>query len=428
MSDKIPLLLYYHKKNKYSFNALIGALETEGMDEDFDVIFIKNKDILFQILDNIIFNHDLTILCISFFTPQLWDIYGIIKTIKRRYKEGNLKILAGGPHPTGDPVGTLAMGFDITVIGEGEETLIELMKKIQKGQNFEEIKGIGILKDKEQYYYSGKRKEVNLDKYAPFPIKHGKFGPIEITRGCPYQCYYCQTSFLFGKTPRHRSVETICKYVQMMKEKDLTDIRFISPNAFSYGSLDGKSINYKKLEELLVKTREIIGPNGRIFLGSFPSEVRPEHVNEETLSLIKNYASNDNLIIGAQSGSTNILKKCNRGHDIDDIYNAVELTIKKGLKVNVDFIFGLPYEIKEDILLTIEMMRNLSKLGARIHAHSFIPLPMTPFAKKPVGRIDEAIVNEVKDLISRGKAFGDWKKQERIALKVSKYLNKKKIK
>ncbi len=422
LDRKIALVLYYHKNNKYSFNALIGALESEAIDEKLNIFFVKNKDVLIRDIKIIESEHERIIVCFSFFTTQLWEIYELLRKLKSKISQEKYIFIAGGPHPSGDPVGTLKTGFDIVVLGEGEETFVELVQKIIDNQDYMEIKGIGRIRDNKSYHYTGKRKPPDLDKYTPFPIKHGKFGPIEITRGCPYQCYFCQTSFLFGSIPRHRSIEVICKHIQVMKEKKLTDIRFITPNAFSYGSSDGISLNIPKLEELLIKIRKIIGPAGRIFLGSFPSEVRPEHVTEETLNLIKKYASNDNITIGAQSGSPRMLKICNRGHDVDHIYKSVDLTIKNGFKVNIDFIFGLPGETNEDISLTIDMMKKLSTQGARIHSHSFIPLPMTPFASKKARRIDESLANEIKKLTSRGQAFGDWKKQERIAVKISKYF------
>ena len=328
----------------------------------------------------------------------------------------------GGPHPTGDPEGTIKMGFDIVVRGEGEETLMEILKKIDENEDYRNVKGIVFVDDKGEYRYTGQRSLINLDKYPPFAVKHNKFGPIEITRGCPFACYFCQTSYIFGTRVRHRSVENICKYVEIMKSRNLYDIRFITPNAFSYGSLDGKKLNVDALEKLLSNVREIIGSKGRIFLGTFPSEVRPEHVTGETIDLVLRYANNDNLIIGAQSGSQRILDLCHRGHTVEDIYNAVKLTLKSGLKANVDFIFGLPGETEEDVKLTIKVMNDLVKMGARIHAHTFIPLPQTPFAKAAPGKISENLKKIIEGWISRGIVYGDWRKQERIAERIAKYL------
>lgn len=427
MQKKIAFVIYYNKVNKYSFNALIGALENEKNLNDIKVFFISTKEELLKDLRYIVEKYETIILGISFFTTQLWEIFELIKTIRKRF--GNrIFIIAGGPHPSGDPKGTIKIGFDIAFIGESEESLIEFLKNIKTEQDYSIIKGIAYLDKNGNYIYTGKRTPVDLDNYSPFPIKYNKFGAIEITRGCPYTCYFCQTPYILGLYPRHRSIDSICKYVELMKSKNLTDIRFITPNAFSYGSSDGKTVNLEKIEKLLQRIQDIIKPEGRIFFGSFPSEVRPEHVNEATLDLILNYASNDNIIIGAQSGSQKILDLCHRDHTVEDIYNAVQITLSKKLKANVDFIFGLPGENEQDRILTINMMKDLSKKGARIHTHSFIPLPHTPFAKKDVGRINKDIKKAIKELTSKGFAFGEWKKQERLAIKIGKYLKTGKIK
>ncbi|MFX1328387.1 MAG: TIGR04013 family B12-binding domain/radical SAM domain-containing protein [Promethearchaeota archaeon] len=420
----IAFVIYYHKDNFYSLNAIIGALETDKVFEAIDFYFAKSNDEIHKILEKIVKLYNKIIVGISFYTTQYFEIRELIHILKNKFKEKCI-LIAGGPHPTGDPSGTLKMGFDVVVVGEGEETIIEFMQKINSNENYNTVKGIAYIDDDQKYYYTGKQNLINLDKYPPFPSKITRFGAIEITRGCPYVCYFCQTPYISGTSPRHRSIETICKYVKEIKAYfgDLTFIRFISPNAFSYGSNDGKQLNLEKFENLLIDIRKIIGAKGNIFVGTFPSEVRPEHVNEETLNLILKYADNDNITIGAQSGSQKVLNLCNRSHTVEDIYNAVELTLEVNLNVNLDFIFGLPGEEQEDIELTIEMMRKLSNKGVRIHAHSFIPFPQTPFAKKPVRPINKIYKRELQKLISKGLIFGEWRKQEKLAIKISKILN-----
>lgn len=421
MNKDTALIFYYNKQNKYGFNALVGALETEEYFDNLEVYFITHEKELISELENIIKKHEKVIVGISFFTTQLWDAYRIVNRLRERYGSKVLYV-AGGPHPTGDPVGTLRMGFDIVVRGEGEEALIELLQRIDDDGEYGAVKGIAYIDDGGEYHYTGRRPQVSLDKYPPFAAEHNKFGPIEITRGCPFVCYFCQTPHIFGGRPRHRSIESICEYVQIMKDKNLLDIRFISPNALSYGSPDGRKLNIIMLEELISNVKEIISPNGRIFIGSFPSEVRPENVTEETVGLVSKCADNDNLIIGAQSGSQKVLDLCHRGHTVENVYDAVKLTLKAKLKANVDFIFGLPGENKEDIGLTIKAMRDLVGMGARIHAHTFMPLPQTPFAKASAGRINKAIGRMIRELIPKGVIYGDWVKQERIANKIAKYL------
>ena len=427
--NKIAFLIYYHKQNFYSLNAIAGALETDKVFDSIDFYFARSQDKLLMVLEEAIKIYKKIILGISFSTIQLFETYDLVQKLKNLFPEKCL-IVAGGSHPTGDPYGTLKMGFDIVIVGEGEETIVDLMQKIANNENYFIVKGIAYINDVNEYEFTGKRDLINLDEYPPFPVKNTRFGAIEITRGCPYVCYFCQTPYILGTSPRNRSIESICKYVQVLAAHygDNTDIRFITPNAFSYGSKDGKNLDLKKLEDLLINIREIISKNARIFLGTFPSEVRPEHVSNDTLDLVLKYANNDNITIGAQSGSQRILDSCHRGHTVEDIYDAVDLTLKNDLKINVDFIFGLPGENEEDIKLTIGMMKELSNKGARVHAHSFIPLPQTPFAMAPVTRIKDDYKKEITSLISKGSAFGEWKKQERLAIKIADYLKNKKMK
>jgi len=424
---KIAFLIYYHKQNFYSLNAIAGALETDNIFDDLDFYFLNSHEELFKTLKDIIKSYYKIIVAISFFTTQLFEIRELIDRLRHKFQKKCI-LIAGGSHPTGDPTGTLQIGFDIAVIGEGEETIIELVNRLANNEKISDIRGIAYNIEYNKYKYTKKRALIDLNKYPPFPIKNTRFGAIEITRGCPYVCYFCQTPYILGTTPRHRSIETICKYVQVLKDYygDLTDIRFITPNAFSYGSEDGKTLKIDKLDKLLSQIRSIIGENAKIFLGTFPSEVRPEHVNQDTLNLVLKYGNNDNITIGAQSGSQKILDLCHRGHTIEDIYRAVDLTLENHLKINVDFIFGLPGENDEDIELTIEMMKKISNKGARIHAHSFIPLPQTPFSREPTKKINREYRKEIENLISKGLAFGNWRTQERLAAKITKiYRNKK---
>jgi len=422
LHSKIALVLYYQKDNIFSFNALVGAVESESYLSGINIFFIRKKEDLINKIKKLISSDVEVILGLSFFTTQIWEIHELVSLLRKKFAE-KVIIMAGGSHPTGDPSGTLKMGIDIVVIGEGEQTLIELLKKIKDKGNIKLAKGIALLDNEDNTYFTGKREPIDLNQYPPLPQKNIQFGAIEITRGCPYMCYFCQTSYIFGTTPRHRSVDSICKVIEFMKKFNKNDIRFITPNAFSYGSIDGKSLNLPKLEELLAKIKAILPPKGKIFLGSFPSEVRPEHVTKDTLRLVLKYAANDNLVLGAQSGSQKMLDACNRGHNTEDVYNAVKLTINSGLKANVDFIFGLPNENDEDIELTFSFMKKLTDIGARIHAHAFMPLPKTPFAKMPVKLFTPAFKKQIELLNRRGILYGDWKKQEKLALKISAYLS-----
>ncbi len=409
LMKKNCFVFYFQRQNKYSINALTGAIETKKYHNKLDII-LCNKD-LPKLITSIKNKYKTIAIGTSFFSSQIFSIGSTIKTIKNIVPKAIL--IAGGPHASGDPRGTIGLGFDIVCRGEGEEVILELIEWILGNRSLSKTRGI-FFKQKDKIIFTGKRPPVDLDKYMPFSVSFKRFGPIEITRGCPFGCFYCETSYMFGKIPRHRSIESILSCVEIMYSRGIKDIRFITPNAFSYGSKDGKTLNYEKVEKLLKGIRKIIKNKGRIFFGSFPSEVRPEHVNKYTIELVKRFADNDNLVIGCQSGSPRILKICKRAHTVLDVYNAVDLCIKNRLTPKVDFIFGLPGEGEENIIKSIEFMDKLTKMGAKIHAHTFIPLPGTPFSKKTPGNIEPYIRKFINKVLPKGAVFGEFEKQKKL--------------
>ncbi|MHA1822682.1 MAG: cobalamin-dependent protein [Promethearchaeota archaeon] len=128
MHSKIALVLYYQKDNIFSFNALVGAVESENYLNGINIYFIRKKDDLINKIKKLISSNVKVILGLSFFTTQIWEILELISLLRKKFEE-KVMIMAGGSHPSGDPSGTLKMGVDIVVIGEGEQTLIELLKK-----------------------------------------------------------------------------------------------------------------------------------------------------------------------------------------------------------------------------------------------------------------------------------------------------------
>jgi radical SAM superfamily enzyme YgiQ (UPF0313 family) len=125
--------------------------------------------------------------------------------------------------------------------------------------------------------------------------------------------------------------------------------------------------------------------------------------------------ANDNLVIGAQSGSDRMLASCHRGHSAEDALRAARLAVEAGFRARVDLIFGLPGEAPQDAALTRRMMDELASLGAEVRGHAFLPLPGTPWRRKPPGRLDGRTRLHVEQLASRGRASGQWSRHESLA-------------
>ena len=256
---------------------------------------------------------------------------------------------------------------------------------------------------------------VDLNAFPPVGVAHRRFGPIEITRGCPSACAFCQTSFLFGGRMRHRSVEHVTTWVQRAVERGYSYVRFTSPNALAYQSPDnGRTVNLAAIEDLLREMAALVGRE-RLYFGTFPSEIGPETVTPEAVALVRRYCGNDNLIFGAQTGSDRLLRLLHRQHTVADAYRAAEIIVDAGLTPIVDLIFGLPEEEPEDVAASLQLMEDLVAMGAILHTHTFMPLPGTPLEGAPPGRVDPALHTLLDRLASQGHQIGQWRKQEEIA-------------
>jgi len=440
MIDRTALLLLDAKINRHSLNALVGALETDRALDDLELRLPTNESQLASHLAELRDCGKKAVVGVSFTTFQIWQVRDMMRRLAGRSDDAAADApdgvfwVAGGPHPTADPEGTLRLGFDAVVQGEGETAFLELLKAILAQGDVSEVPGVVVRRAPGTVPLlagaitgrpPSRRSPIDLDAFPPFPLwRRRVVGPIEITRGCPFACGYCQTSHLLGMRPRHRGIDSIARYAAVIRQRGLRDVRVVTPNAFSYGSPDGKTLNLPAMESLLAALRETVGPEGRFYFGSFPSEVRPEHVTDDTVALVKRYANNDNLVIGAQSGSQRLLEHCRRGHTVADILAAASRTVAAGFKAQIDFIFGLPGETVEDLNETVELIRELVAIGAVIHAHAFTPLPQTPFALEPPGRIHGRLRPLIKELIRNGHLHGIWHKQERQAKQISQYLRR----
>jgi B12-binding domain/radical SAM domain protein len=420
-SLEIPLtiILRYRRGNSYGLHALLGALESELSDREGAGGFqLAVADTPSEAADAILQAHRLgrrSLVCWSFYSTDFLESSADVAAVRAATSEALEVIhIAGGVHATAEPESTLNAGFDLVAIGEGEHTFVELVRALLEGSPLDAVPGL-LLRDP-----SGRPRRTRpavrhpLDRFPSFSASWRKFNPIEITRGCIYACSFCQTPFMFKARFRHRSVENVRAHVGQMKSVGLTDVRFITPTSLSYGT-DSETPNLAAVEELLSGVREELGPVGRIFFGSFPSELRPEHVTPEALRLLRRYVANDNVIIGAQTGSKRLLDDSHRGHDVESIRRAVAICREEGFKVNVDFIFGMPSETQEEAMASVALAEQLADAGARIHGHTFMPLPGTPWRHEAPGEVEPGTLRALHRLVSSGKLYGQWEAQQQVA-------------
>ncbi|WP_306205740.1 TIGR04013 family B12-binding domain/radical SAM domain-containing protein [Actinoplanes sp. RD1] len=420
----LVLVLRYRKAVTYGFHVLLGALETHDTATRYDVRFANTpEETAAEIRAGVAAGARVLVLW-SFYSPdadtlaqELRDIRSIADapSVLRSAQGPSVTHLAGGVHATAEPVQTLDAGWDVAALGEGETTLLSLVDAAGDPAG---IPGLAYRDAAGTLVRTGKAKQRPLDDFRGFSPRWNRYNALEITRGCVYACRFCQTPFMFSARFRHRSIGNVRWHVDKMRERSLRDVRFITPTALSYGS-QTEDPNLDAVEELLATCREGIGPRGRVFFGSFPSEIRPEHVSREALRLVRKYCDNTNIIVGAQSGSDRVLGAAKRGHGTEEVRRAVRLGVEEGFRINVDMIFGMPGEDRADVDASLSLARDLADLGARIHAHTFMPLPGTPWRDAPPGDVDPATISEVDRLSRRGALYGHWQKQRDHAARLA---------
>lgn len=413
----VSLILSCRYPGKFAMYVLAGAIEAQAELSDVRLHFPRDLASLEADTRAAIARGDQVIVAWSSYSPGFPECIAELRHLRSAIDAPFLAI-AGGPHATAEPWDALKGGFDLICIGEGERALVELLRRAKAGADLTSTPGFARLEGSRVVQTPKAERLADLDEFPPFAASHGRFGAIEITRGCIFACRFCQTPYFSKARFRHRSIANIAHHAGVLVRSGKPDVRFISPTSLSYGSQD-ESVNLAAVEELLARIRESVGAQGRIYFGTFPSEVRPEHVTPEALAVLKRYVNNDNLIIGGQSGSERILESSKRGHDVESIVRATRIAAEAGFVPNVDFILGLPGEAPEDVRATVALMKQLAALGAKVHGHSFMPLPGTPFRDAPAASIDDETRVELERLASQQKLYGQWKVQLEVARRLT---------
>ncbi len=411
------VVMGYWRNIKYSVHSLIGAAEAHELLKEVEFYLVSLDDVL-NVVKELRSKYSRLAYMQTLLTTELPSIHERLIQINKELSRLGVTSIAGGPHPTGDPFGTvLSLGFNYAFIGEVEDVLPYVIRLGLNELDPSNVTGIFYF-DSGKFVFNGKGFTRDLNKYPPFSPALGLFNPVELSRGCFNSCKYCQVPYAYTSRVRHRSVESVLRWCDLLLRRGVRDLRFVTPDALSYGCETPGRVcesTFELLERLnTLKGRE----SGRLYFGTFPSEMRPEHVDKETARFLKEHVDNERINVGAQTGSDALLKKINRGHTSDDVIKAVEALSEAGFKVDVDYILGLPDDTPEDLEQTLLHMKEVVSRGGRAHIHFFVPLPGTPYALSNPSRVPASVRDEVLKLVGRGKAYGNWLNQERIAREV----------
>jgi anaerobic magnesium-protoporphyrin IX monomethyl ester cyclase len=265
-------------------------------------------------------------------------------------------LVAGGPLASCSPA-TFLDDFDLVVIGEGEQTIQEIVKAYEAGLDFSSIRGLEYRHQGATIQTQKRELQQDLDK-IPFPARdlfqnqkyidhwRKRFGhsttTVITTRGCPFDCEFCSNA-VFGTTYRERSAGNVLNEVEEALALGYDRIHF----ADDVFTLNGKRV-MQICEEILARGMDF----------KWECLGRVDSI-DKAISAIMKKAGCDQIFFGIESGDESILKLMNKKIKLDQARRAVESAREAGLKTGAFFILCYPGETDETVLKTIRYALSL---------------------------------------------------------------------
>ena len=271
------------------------------------------------------------------FSCYIWNI-SFVKELAEDLKKvlPSVPFWAGGPEVSFDAEAFLAANpaFDGVMVGEGEETFLELAGYyVDHRKSLEQIRGIAFRKEN-QVLHNGWREIMDLSK-VPFPYKDlqdfdHRIIYYESSRGCPFSCSYCLSSV--DKKLRFRSLDLVRKELQFFLDHKVPQVKFVD-----------RTFNCKHDHAMAIWKYIVEHDNG---VTNFHFEIAADLLREEELELMATMRPGlIQLEIGVQSTNLQTLEAIHRKTDFSRICQIVERIHSFGnIHQHLDLIAGLPYE------------------------------------------------------------------------------------
>ncbi len=334
-----------------------------------------------QIVDFSVFPYSYEVLTrhLQTFKPDLLGVTSVtmtfnaaIQVVKDAKKiNPELLTLMGGPHVSFCALETLSAypALDLIVVGEGEQTIVEVASQADNGRDWSQIKGLAY-RDENQIKINEQREYLDVDT-LPLPARHllplGRYRalhtPISITtsRGCPFRCIFCVGRKMVGAKVRYRDPIAVCDELEMLSTLNFPQIN-ISDDLFT-----------AKSSHCLAICNEIIRRKLNITWSSF---ARVDTVSTELLIKMKE-AGCSTISFGVESANHDILKTIKKNITLEKVERAVKMCSDAGIQPHVSFILGLPGESPKSLKETQDYGNTIEKLGGMYGFHLLAPFPGT---------------------------------------------------
>ncbi len=321
-------------------------------------------------------------------TSSFTEGYRVAELIKQRRPD--IFTVVGGAHACtiGAPLLDSYPAIDYLVIGEGEQTMLELAHS--GARNVDGIPGIAYRKDGVGTLTVQRELIADLD-CLPFPAYHllpefpkrytlplfsfptAPNTSIISSRGCPYSCSYCDRS-VFARGFRFNSPEYIIEHVAMLNRTYGIRHVFFYDDLFTFDRQRVKRFCELKKQKQLRVTYNCIA--------------RLEHVDQELLTLLKDSGCWQ-VNFGIESGDPDVVRKHRKFFGLDEVGRKLQMVKEAGMRVKGLFMIGLPGEDEAAIRRTIEYALSLPL--EEINVTKFTPFPGAPVYKtiREQGEFDE---------------------------------------
>ena len=296
-----------------------------------------------------------------------------------------IPVFAGGIYPTFAPAEVIANKFiDFVCMGEGEYAVVDLCKSLANEKSIDKIKNFWIKKKDGTVIKNNLGPLVNVNElpypdytifeperfYRPMQGKVLRILPMELHRGCPYTCAFCEDpsqNLLYknagvAKTyHRSKSPKRVIDELHYLIDK--YGANYIYFNAETFFAMPNKDF----IELANLYSKEIKLP--------FWLQTRPETITEERIRLLKEM-NVSNINVGVEHGNEKFRKDMlNRAMPNKVITDALKILDRANLPVTVNNIMGFPDETRDLIFDTINLNRSIK--SASINAYLYNPYPGT---------------------------------------------------
>ncbi len=273
------------------------------------------------------------------FSCYIWNITEVLSLVRELHKIlPHVPIWLGGPEVSYRAEEVLDSYPELTgiMVGEGEETFLELLRHYARAKTKEamkEIRGI-VFRMEEAVIATGERELTDLSRlpflYEDLSQFEHRIIYYESSRGCPFRCSYCLSSI--DKTVRLRDLETVKKELQFFLDRNVPQVKFIDRTF---------NCNHDHAMEIWRYIKE--HDNG---ITNFHFEIAADLLNEEELRLLNTLRPGAaQMEIGVQTTNPQTIREIRRRMDVDQLKRIVErLHQGKNIHIHLDLIAGLPYE------------------------------------------------------------------------------------